>query len=248
MSDAENTTVTKTCTQCHEEKIIAEFIRDRSIKCGYKSKCKKCLSLNTDKDKRSEYLKSRYELNKEEILAKQKVYYESNKEAHKSRCKSWREANKERISATISAWNKANKEKLDANRKVWREANKEHIAATTKAWSDANKERHLSLISNWSKEHPERVAAKNRNRRARKKLSTGTHTESDIQNLFTLQNKKCAVCNKLIVNGYHVDHVIALANGGSNDKSNLQLLCAYCNLSKGTKDPIDFMRSRGKLL
>lgn len=34
----------------------------------------------------------------------------------------------------------------------------------------------------------------------------------------------------------HIDHVVALANGGGNDPTNLRLLCAGCNLGKGAND------------
>jgi 5-methylcytosine-specific restriction endonuclease McrA len=33
----------------------------------------------------------------------------------------------------------------------------------------------------------------------------------------------------------HVDHVLALHNGGTNDRANLQTLCERCNCSKGHK-------------
>jgi len=34
----------------------------------------------------------------------------------------------------------------------------------------------------------------------------------------------------------HIDHIVPLAKGGTNDESNLQALCAPCNLAKGTQD------------
>lgn len=33
----------------------------------------------------------------------------------------------------------------------------------------------------------------------------------------------------------HVDHIVPRANGGGNDRSNLQCLCDKCNLKKGNK-------------
>ena len=85
-------------------------------------------------------------------------------------------------------------------------------------------------------------------RRARKRKADGSHTAADIQQLLVLQKSKCAVCHANIANGYHVDHVIPLVSGGSNNKDNLQLLCSTCNLSKGAKHPVDFMQERGMLL
>ena len=45
-----------------------------------------------------------------------------------------------------------------------------------------------------------------------------------------------------------LDHIINHKAGGTDDLSNLQWLCAPCNLSKGAKDPIDFARERGLLV
>lgn len=46
----------------------------------------------------------------------------------------------------------------------------------------------------------------------------------------------------------HVDHVMPLALGGDNTRSNIQILCAPCNLSKNAAHPVDYARSLGKLL
>lgn len=41
---------------------------------------------------------------------------------------------------------------------------------------------------------------------------------------------------------YHIDHKIPLAKGGSNLEENLHLLCAGCNLSKGSLTVEDYLQ------
>ncbi|MFZ1365737.1 MAG: HNH endonuclease signature motif containing protein, partial [Brachymonas denitrificans] len=82
----------------------------------------------------------------------------------------------------------------------------------------------------------------------RKQAAGGTHTAEDVADLFRLQRGKCACCRTSIKRCYHVDHIEPLARGGSNDRTNLQLLCPTCNTRKSAKHPIEFMQSRGLLL
>lgn len=53
---------------------------------------------------------------------------------------------------------------------------------------------------------------------------------------------RCQECQRdlsgvvLLEEKIHIDHIVPLAHGGTNDPTNLQLLCAACNLAKGTKE------------
>lgn len=102
--------------------------------------------------------------------------------------------------------------------------------------------------SRWKKENPERHALNERRRRAAKANASGSHSLVDIFRLINLQKKHCAICRKMLSNGYHVDHVVPLFSGGTNDFYNLQLLCASCNLRKNKSDPIRHMQTLGFLL
>ena len=44
---------------------------------------------------------------------------------------------------------------------------------------------------------------------------------------------KCKICKS--ENDLTIDHIISVANGGSNELSNLQVLCRKCNSKKGVK-------------
>jgi 5-methylcytosine-specific restriction endonuclease McrA len=41
-----------------------------------------------------------------------------------------------------------------------------------------------------------------------------------------------------------VDHVVALARGGSNTRDNIQILCRSCNSAKQDRDNSEFFLSR----
>lgn len=71
----------------------------------------------------------------------------------------------------------------------------------------------------------------------RKNFSSGVR-----ELLYKKANGCCELCGrKMLLENMTVDHVIPLAQGGSNDICNLAAVCKPCNLFKGSILPADFM-------
>jgi 5-methylcytosine-specific restriction enzyme A len=59
------------------------------------------------------------------------------------------------------------------------------------------------------------------------------------QYVLERDRSQCQSCGKSAEQArLHIDHIIPLAKGGTNDLSNLHTLCQHCNLSKSDRlDP-----------
>lgn len=84
-------------------------------------------------------------------------------------------------------------------------------------------------------------------RRSLQRRAGGTFTPVQVSELLVKQRHRCAWCGEKL-SRFHRDHRKALANGGSNDIRNIELLCGPCNLKKGAKDEIVWARENGRLL
>ena len=135
-----------------------------------------------------------------------------------------------------------------AKRKAWKLANRElarrhrragyiRLKAAERAWSVA-----------WKAKNKEKVRAYWRNRKARERNAGGEHTAAEILDIYRLQKGRCAYCRVALKEKYHVDHVLPIARGGTNDRGNLQLTCVDCNLRKSDIDPLTFANRRGLLV
>ena len=117
-------------------------------------------------------------------------------------------------------------------------------------WIKGNPEKAKVIRQRMIDKDPElwrkKVLAAAHNYNAKKRANGGTFTAADIENLFGKQGGRCAACSKK--GKLEIDHIVAIAVGGSIYPSNLQLLCPKCNKSKGKKDAIDWARENGKLL
>jgi len=166
--------------------------------------------------------------------AKDARYYARNRETRMARFRQYYTENRPTLLEYFSGYRSANREQANKCSRDWHRANRDHTAQVNREWRRAN---------------PDKVRVIVRNRKARMRGAEGKHTAADIERLWLVQRSRCACCkSKLAKGSAHVDHIVALANGGSNNPANLQLLCRSCNSSKGAKDPLVFMQSRGLLL
>lgn len=110
-----------------------------------------------------------------------------------------------------------------------------------KAWREANRDRVRELIGAWRLRNPGKRREDRKSRKIRKRHET-------IKVLMKLQRGRCAVCREKLGADLHIDHIMPKKLGGSNARSNLQLTCPPCNLTKHAQHPIDHARSLGRLL
>lgn len=142
--------------------------------------------------------------------------------------------------------------------------NKDRVRETDRLHRLANYQKHRSNNRNWRLKNIEVVRTKDRiryaqgdrelhrkhrrDRRARLKNASGSHTIKEIVDLLHRQKWRCAGCGISIKEKRELDHIKALARGGSNDITNLQWLCPDCNHSKHAKDPFVWAQENGRLL
>jgi 5-methylcytosine-specific restriction endonuclease McrA len=62
--------------------------------------------------------------------------------------------------------------------------------------------------------------------------------------VFDRNGYQCQSCHEIELSAkkLQIDHIVPLAQGGTNDISNLQTLCAKCNREKSAKIDIRFRR------
>lgn len=143
-------------------------------------------------------------------------------------------------------YQRARPDKAYAYTKAWREKNPERMAESLKRHRATEKAKETAR--EWMRKNRDSVNLKNRARNLMRRGMRKSVTKARILELLALQKKRCAVCREQCDDKYHVDHIVPIARGGDSSPENLQILCAFCNISKGAREPTEFMQSRGFLL
>lgn len=172
---------------------------------------------------------------------------------HQERHKQWRNENAAHVSQRMREWQENNKDRVREYRKEYFPAyyakNRTKLLEKEREYRKANPHILKKAQDKYREKNRELLLAKNANRRARRIGIDGHHTFADRAALLAAQGHRCANCNADLRRvKKHLDHIMPLALGGSNDKRNIQYLCEPCNLAKAAKDPIAFARQHGRLL
>ena len=169
------------------------------------------------KELRYEYNKKYYDLHKEELKLKRKIYAEKNKLKIAEKLKEWKENNKDRVKLT---------------KKIWDLENKEHKANYIKEWKKNNPEKNISYAKFFRENQPDYHA--NRHLKTTYGITINQYNE-----MLEKQNGICAVCgklpNKTSRGKLFVDHC--------HSKGKIRgLLCQQCNTALGmVNDNIDIL-------
>lgn len=151
----------------------------------------------------------------------------------------WRAANRERLKAYFA-------DRYLAEKEAGERSTPEYKAKAAEYYAE-NKERINARGRAYKRQNPEAVRRHYQNRRSRLAGAEGQLSHDIESRLLKLQRGCCANCRVKLVR-YELDHIVALASGGSNADDNMQLLCPTCNRRKHAKDPIAFAQQEGRLL
>lgn len=198
-----------------------------------------------NRERRKEIARAYYHRHKEKILADAKARTAAKPKKERPPAKG-RDPEKARL--RNQKYEAKHRERLLARQREIRAERVVEMRLKEKEYRSLNRERLNATGRLWASRNKESVKANVHRRRTRKRGAPGFHTAADISALRSAQRNRCGYCRKPLRGKGHVDHIIALARGGSNWPKNLQILCAHCNISKNAHDPIDFARSKGMLI
>lgn len=210
------------CVECRRQRHAAWIAENPDRVAGYREKFKSRVSA---------YMRERRAKNPEFYNAKTQV---------------WREKNKDHLRAYDHAKYRDDIEKSRAESRAYYHRNSATMREQSRQWHANNREKATELTRAWYVANPGKEAEFRQRRRARLHGAEGSFTADDIAAIRAIQKERCACCKKK--KALAIDHIQAISRGGSNNPSNLQLLCKSCNSSKRDRDAIEFMQSKGFLL
>jgi hypothetical protein len=235
----------KRCHKGGETKPLEEFPVQKDRKDGRRSRCRPCHAADVRawthaKPERMISMRARV---REWKLKHPDRYRASRRRRLKERLRN-DPAFKERRREIRLLSQRRHREKRSAEYRRWVEANPDRARARNRRWSERHRERTRAKAKAWRLANPEKARNLRRAvkamRRARQRGAPGSTTRRQLQARWDFYGGKCWLCG---AEANTVDHLIALARGGSNWPANLRPACLTCNVRKGAA-PISAKRPK----
>lgn len=183
------------------------------------------------------------------------AYQQKHRERLAAQHKAYEAAHRAEINAGHKKWNDANSEKCKASSRKRYEKNKERRLARVMQRRKENWEAYLRYVREYRKRSPVHAAyveatREKDNARRREVYRRNREFYREYYNLVGHRSprkvviwikwetceKLCYICGKgLAKEDMHVDHVLAIKNGGTNDIANLMPTHEFCNKAKSHK-------------
>jgi len=225
----------KRCPRCGLVKDASEFGKNKRTKSGLAAYCKLCTG----------------DMNREQYLAHQERRVREAREFREANRDLMRERERERWQrrkGTMSEYRKGNRDMINAARAKWRAKNSDYYIAWRranpdrieyeKAWRKANWDRVLELSRVRRQMDPGPfLVAKHAYRARLRNTQNVPYTGEQLRQKFEYHGGRCWICKKLLLPGFHWDHVKPLMKGGPNMLSNLRPACGPCNQAKRDRWP-----------
>jgi hypothetical protein len=147
----------------------------------------------------------------------------------------WRRANLAKCSAARNAWAAANREKSRAIKAAWNKANPEGHKVRARKWFLLNREKANAASKQWRDGNPDKTCAMASRRKAA--LLKRIPPWADFAKIEAFYSEAKRLTKATGVE-YHVDHIVPLRGknvSGLHVETNLQVLPALANLSKGNR-------------
>lgn len=134
-------------------------------------------------------------------------------------------------------WARNNRERMLANKHRYYQENRIHILEQMRKHLSVVRDKKNEYRNQWRRNNPGMARAQHQRRRALKKNAVGSFSATDIQIQMRSQANRCWWCGVGLDKGWHIDHLIPLAKGGSNNPENIVISCPHCNVSRQDRLP-----------
>lgn len=136
--------------------------------------------------------------------------------------------------------------------KQWQREHREHRKEYLRQYHLRRKAEAVARAAAWKKAHPERAktnAVHYSHKRRTRLAGTDPKLSAQCKPIIARERAKrwhrCYWCKKRFAGRFHVDHIVAVANGGRHEPANLAISCPDCNVSKSDK-PVEKLLSNGQ--